>query len=365
MKTYFEHHEKHINAQLLVILLIELGEQRGVHPNTLLKGTKLFQQDLTKCQLKISHQQFVQLIQNTLKYLPQTDIPFLLGKKLFPAHLGFIGQTLKHTRNIEDMIRVVACKQLAIFPFMFMRVASTKEHRYILFNSAISNESNEYQRFIIELLLSALVSIAKQKNIPLSRLQVKLPYAEPNHTEQYKAYLPLAYSFSPSTAASAFSLQIKFDLGLLKIKLQDSNALLTAYYIKQLSPKNHSVGFLQFIMQLLSKQLERRKEVNLDWLANQLGVSPATLKRKLIKHGTNYQQIIDTIHQQAAVFLLTEKGLNIEQTAYELRFYDSANFRRSFKRWTGITPANFLKDLNSPLNHFTNSSKRCGYKELI
>lgn len=343
MKTYFEHGDKAINAQLLVILLVELAKQRGVQADKLLKGTKLFQQDLAKPQLRISHQQFVRLISNTLKYLPQADIPFLLGSRLFPMYLGAIGQALKHTRNIESMIRVVTCKQLAIFPFMFMRSAATKQHKYLLFNQAISNESRECQRFMTEMLVSLLVSIAKQKNIPVSRIEFKFPYEKPNHIEQYQAYLPVAYRFSNAAESSFSSLQVKFDLGLVKTELADSNPVLTAHYLKQTTWEKQNVGFLQFMMQRLSEQLTNRGDVSLEWLAEQLGYSAATLKRKLASHGTSYQQLIDSMRQQTAVFLLTEQGFNNEKIAHELKFSDITNFRRSFKRWTGMTPSHFLE----------------------
>lgn len=344
MKTYFEHHEKTINAQLLVILLIELGDQRGVQAEKLLKGTKLFQQDLAKPQLNIAHQQFVKLINNTLKHLPQADISFLLGSRLFPAYLGAVGQALKHTSNIEEMMRIVACKQLSIFPFMFMRAEATKQHKYLLFNQAISIENFEYQRFMTELLVSLLVSIAKQKSIPLSRIQIRFPYEKPNHVEQYQAYLPLTYHFSGATQSSLSSLQVKFDLGLLKMQLKESNAMLASHYIRQLPMEAHRVGFLQFIMQLFFSQLERRSDISLEWLAEQLGYSTATLKRKLTVHGTSYQQLIDIMRQQTAVFLLTEQGFNNEKIAHELKFSDITNFRRSFKRWTGMTPSHFLEE---------------------
>ena len=46
MKPFFEQHDKVLKPQLLIILLVELAKQRGVHSDKLLKGTKLFHQDL-------------------------------------------------------------------------------------------------------------------------------------------------------------------------------------------------------------------------------------------------------------------------------------------------------------------------------
>jgi AraC-like DNA-binding protein len=74
------------------------------------------------------------------------------------------------------------------------------------------------------------------------------------------------------------------------------------------------------------------------WLAEQLTMSQATLKRKLSQHNVTYQQVFDMVRQQQAVFLLTEQHFNNEKIAHVLNFSDITNFRRSFKRWTGLTP---------------------------
>ena len=68
-------------------------------------------------------------------------------------------------------------------------------------------------------------------------------------------------------------------------------------------------------------------------------MSPATLKRKLSKHHSGYQQQVDRVHKHVALYLYQIKGWSNEAVAEYLNFNDPANFRRSFKRWTGSTPS--------------------------
>ncbi|MNN98912.1 Helix-turn-helix domain protein [compost metagenome] len=75
-------------------------------------------------------------------------------------------------------------------------------------------------------------------------------------------------------------------------------------------------------------------------------MSPATLKRKLHKHETGFQQQVDLVRKHVALYLYQVKGLNNEEVAAYLSFNDAANFRRSFKRWTGSTP-NLIRQLFS------------------
>ena len=140
MKPYFEKDDKVIKDKTLILLLLDLAKQRGIHPDKLLKGSKLFKDDLAKPHLAISQSQFAKLIINTRKLINSPEIPFILGSRLFPTQLGKIGLALSNTRNIEGMLRVIKCYQSYIFPFMFMQERHHKQKRYLIFNHAITIE---------------------------------------------------------------------------------------------------------------------------------------------------------------------------------------------------------------------------------
>lgn len=347
---YFEQQDKVLFIPLLLILLVDIAKQRGIAPDKLLKGSKLFFSDLANAELRISHQQFTRIVENTCKLLPHGDTAFLLGSRLYPHHLEAGGQTIAHSENLSDVLTAVKQFHFQLFPFLFMHQAKTQQHQVLMFNQAITIEKSNYYQFICELFSSLLVAIAKQKNLPLSRLSLRFPYSTPRHIEQYHAYLPCKFSFTPCSSAphnqqesDYFPLQVKFDNGLLNLPLEHANATLMQHYLHKAANSSNKIGFIQYVMQLLTKRVKRKQEVNADWLAAHLKISQATLKRKFAQHNVNYQQIIDMVRQQQAVFLLTEKNFNNEKIAEDLNFSDTTNFRRSFKRWTGFTPQTFKK----------------------
>ncbi|WP_269532352.1 helix-turn-helix domain-containing protein [Chitinimonas sp. BJYL2] len=67
--------------------------------------------------------------------------------------------------------------------------------------------------------------------------------------------------------------------------------------------------------------------------------SPATLKRQLARHGTHFRALLDQVRTHVSVWLMHYRGYSHEQLAEHFGFHDARNFRRSFQRWTGITPA--------------------------
>jgi AraC-like DNA-binding protein len=352
MKLFFEKEDKVIKDLTLVILLVDLAKQRGIHPDKLLRGTKLFQHDLSKPNLAISHQQFTQLINNTIKFINTPDIPFLLGSRLFPTQLGQIGLALSNAYNLQDMLRIIKCHQNKIFPFMFLMEKRHQGRRYLIFNHAITIERDGYHVFMCELLASVIISAIKWRMKALPTLHIRFPYQRPNYIEQYQAYFAQTFRFIPqfeslmnrSKAKSYLGLQISFTENVMMKPFEESSQVIKNHQLNKLEGKNFPVGIIQCVLQKLDFCFDRRNEVTLEKMAVSLSISTATFKRKLASHNTSYQHLLDLYRQQQAIFQLTEQGHSNETVAYALHFSDITNFRRSFKRWTGLTP-NALKQV--------------------
>jgi AraC-like DNA-binding protein len=80
-------------------------------------------------------------------------------------------------------------------------------------------------------------------------------------------------------------------------------------------------------------------EVSLDKLASELGMSRATLQRRLKAEGTTFEAILDGLRQRLARRYLRKDKHSVKTTAYLLGFSDPAAFSRAFKRWTGTSPS--------------------------
>ncbi|HET8707291.1 MAG TPA: helix-turn-helix transcriptional regulator [Pseudomonadales bacterium] len=84
---------------------------------------------------------------------------------------------------------------------------------------------------------------------------------------------------------------------------------------------------------------------SLEIAAKMLGMSGRTLRRRLLSAGTTFQAELDAVRKEFAISLLEEKP--ITQIATLLGFNDTSAFSRAFKRWTGVTPSQYLKIKNN------------------
>lgn len=75
--------------------------------------------------------------------------------------------------------------------------------------------------------------------------------------------------------------------------------------------------------------------------ARLLHLTPRTLHRRLTEEGTSFRAILDDVRRGLAVEHLRSGKLGVEEIAFTLGYTDAANFRRAFKRWESVSPAEF------------------------
>lgn len=84
----------------------------------------------------------------------------------------------------------------------------------------------------------------------------------------------------------------------------------------------------------------------LEKAAQQTGISPKTLKRKLLQDNTSYSKIIEQLRFEIAQSKLKNSDTSIQDIARELGYEHHANFSRAFKRMCGITPQEYRKQID-------------------
>lgn len=72
--------------------------------------------------------------------------------------------------------------------------------------------------------------------------------------------------------------------------------------------------------------------------ARLLHLTPRTLHRNLVHQGTSFRQILEGVRHTLAMQHLRAGTLGLEDIARALGYTDTANFRRAFKRWEGLSP---------------------------
>lgn len=326
MKVY-DTQEPVFKSHHLVVALVDLAKQRGIHPDKLLKGSRIFYDDLLRSNIAISYQQTERIIANIIKIPSMIDASFLVGRRLFPGHLNEISPALLHCESVIALFRVLMCNQQLFFPYISLQVQRDQQSFYFIPRATMSIGHDEVSKFLLEVWLGIIVSILKWRVEHVPPFDCNFAYNLPKHVEQYQANLPGNIYFNQPLTI------IKCALDCRLITCIESNMSLKRYYLGTLKSTPQ-----KSLIQLLTQSILNGQVNTLEQASDQLSMSSATLKRKLKRFDCNFQSLLDNVRKQQAVFQISYLGYTNEKVAQCMSFNDIPNFRRAFKRWTGMTP---------------------------
>lgn len=80
-------------------------------------------------------------------------------------------------------------------------------------------------------------------------------------------------------------------------------------------------------------------------ISDQLHMSESSLRRRLQKENTSYQNLKDEVRCQVAVDRLLNEEIKVADLSEYLGFTEPSSFVRSFKSWTGETPKSYREKM--------------------
>ncbi len=322
-----------ITAHHLPAALIDLARSRQIDTHHLLRGCGLFYDDVVSGQALISPQQFLRLIGNAQRLLDADDTSFLYGQRLWPGHHGAASLLLEQADHLLQALERIEQYRALLSPLLspVLRLDEHYLHLYWRESCAI----DEQRRFLLEASMTAVVALARRQQQEHLPWRFRFRHAEPAYVEQYWVHLGDSLAFDcPSTV---MSLPREYLLRAWPGAGSTAQHVARQACDAQLEAWGWRASFLDLAYEHLLGLI--RQPLNLERVAAAFATSPASFKRRLARHGSNFQEQLDQVRCDQALYLYQVKGYSNDAVAQYLGFSDSTNFRRSFKRWTGRVPS--------------------------
>lgn len=332
--TYFEIDTTFIPAHEWPLAFIDMALSRGQEEHKLLRNTGIFREDIAGKNLQLSPQQCFQLTTNMQKHSHSDELSFLLGHRFFSTLDSEVTTALNNATNLQVAIDILLDHQTRLMPLLNLRSCYEQDRLLIYWQDSCGAETST--TFLLEMMctaLSALVRWQSGENFPW---EFYFTHSKPTYIEQYEVHLHSNVQFSSQVNAMAIGRDYLYRPWKNSYATLLENALKTANEKRQTIPFQR--GFLSELYHYLHHNIQHNP--NLEQTADAFGMSSASLKRKLKKHHSHFQEQYDLVRKDLALYWLHEAGWSKEQVARELHFYDVANLRRAFKKWTGVLPGN-------------------------
>ncbi len=307
------------------VLLMEFARSRGIDTAIWLKSAGIAPGAL------LSPRQLLSLLSPLQR--SAKDSAFVLGQLSLPGHFGLASQALLQAPHLLQALQVLCRFSARLSPLLTPRLLVLESELLLLWTDSCGCPASQ-RPYLVDQQMSAVVAMASWLGGRSLPWRFHFNRTRPADVSQHAVHLGAA---------------LQFDCQVDAMRLDLSTA-------RQPWPERpgQAVQALKALGQGADPSASRRGHLAAlyDWLLPQVasppsladaalafGVSAATFKRHLAQQGTHFQAELDTVRAQVALFLLQQQGQNSEAVAQALGFYDNTNFRRAFKRWTGLSPA--------------------------
>jgi len=268
-----------------------------------------------------------------------------LGFETYQAPLGSFAMMCN--ASIQTSTLGQALQKIQMFYAMFplaTQIEFTQDEEASYFELKKSEGLVDPEHLYIELGLAIFHRYSQwliDQPIPLDRVELSFP--KPPFAHEYAAI------FSVPAVFSAEHTRLVIPLETMNAPIiQDRKSLKTFLRgapLTFLTEPEFDRSLTAKVRRLMQGMIEKEEEiVEMDELAAEFHLTPATLRRKLQKEQTSYRKIKDDVRRDIAVTLLEDGRVSLENIALKLAFEDASSFYRAFKRWTGTQPRSFMAD---------------------
>jgi AraC-like DNA-binding protein len=219
-------------------------------------------------------------------------------------------------------------------------VRDAKEARIVLHERVAGANLRVFAHELLLMLLYGVSCWLVGRRIPI--LRTEFSYAEPAHSAEYRLMYCADLSFDGPNTVIAFDASY-LDLPVVQNERSLKEFLRTAPESILLKYKNSSS---------LAARVRRRLRLYLpgelpdfERLADELNMTPATMRRRLHEEGASYQSIKDQLRRDLAISHLSHTSRSVMYIALELGFSERSAFHRAFRKWTGASPGEFRRTL--------------------
>ncbi|AXQ29813.1 AraC family transcriptional regulator [Solimonas sp. K1W22B-7] len=328
----------HFHPQMLYELARAVADL-GQDPARICMGLGLTVEDLEDPHCRVSYRQANLLIHRAIQLFPGVGLGLESGRRNTLGTIGILGLAMSLSRTMQDAIGLYL--KYEVLSGGIVNTSVELEGANVVFVHALRFPAPEIEIFLIEEAFSSAVQFGRGLMGPDFRiLQVEFSYPAPSYVATYEPIFqaPLRFGCRQSRVVMPASL-LEYRLPLhnpltLKQAMQVVQAETAAYSVKE--------DLCQSVETAIYKALKEGPRI--EAISGQLNMSSRTLRRRLADSNIAFEDLLDNARKTRALSLLTHSDLPVDDIAVEIGYNNPSNFRRAFRRWTGVAPTFYRSD---------------------
>lgn len=318
-------------------ILLELGASQGLGPQQCLQGSLIDPRLLDDPLATVAARQELQVIRNLHAALgPDFPLGLEIGIRHHYTAFGIWGFALVSSPTFVSAVSVgLRYLQLTTSYCRITPLARGQEAVLLIDDADLPEDVRD---ILIESAIAMLITLQNDldaANLPTKALRLKR--AAPAYAARFAELFGVLPLFEQAENALAV------DIGCLALKLPQANPLTRKYAEaecrKLLELRTQRQGYAgQIRDQLMGRAMQFP---TMPVLAQELGTTPRTLRRRLAAEGVTYEELVEEVRAALAEELLKATTLSVEEISERLGYSEPSAFARAFRRWKGVAPREF------------------------
>jgi len=319
-----------------LLYLVQLADARGIDSHPWFAGLALNRAQIADPALRVSYRQASTFIRRALRALDVPDAGLRIGREGTIGGFGLLGLAMMTSRTFGEAMQS-GIRYHKICGCLLDLAFEAISERAVALVAAPQFGDIELLPFFCEELFASSTMIGRELVGPeLRPLRVELSYPQPDHVAGYAELFQCELQFGAPRN------RLILDTRWLAHPLPGYNPLTAKQALALCAQQRTPDGgephqeIVAAVERLLRSRLPQQPKLN--DVARTLNLSERSLRRKLAESGRIFREIHDRVRAERALQLLQAGTLSVAQVGTEVGFNDPREFRRAFKRWTGMPP---------------------------
>lgn len=265
------------------------------------------------------------------------EIGLAMGERLRPADLGVYGHAMAATRDVAELLRVMA-QYLYVFAQQNVIRVDTAERRTVVSYRHTGPQQLGAIHDVEFATAAILVVIRQLTGKQLVPLSVEFAHPKPEYAAHYARFFGCEAGFGRSGN------RIHLDNRMLDLPVMSSDpGLLSALEFsmaEKLKVRSDEDDLVTRVNHLITVHLGEG-DAQVGQIASALGLSRRSLQRKLADEGRQFGEMVDANRYAVAMDYIQHSEYSLTDIAIMLGYSELSSFSRAFRRWTGKSPQSF------------------------
>ena len=323
-------------------ILLEVALERGAAWAELTAGTSAEGSTMGPMRLCTAKDHGV-LMRNVMRLFPDSDMALCWGSRVSINARGSFGLAMMSMATLADVaVHVEQLREILHSPYRLSHEVRGDE-LWLKMDYLSEAHGSELARFNTESMFASYVTlIGTLLGVDGRALRITMPGEAPVHSASYKRLLAHQSVFMADGYA------LVYPASLLHMPIRGASRSLASHYLEEFNTALREAKASERVALRVAQVLGARMGdyPDLATVSRSLGLGERSLRRRLEADGTNFHQLLGQAKRAHAEHLLGDLNLSVDAIASQLGFSDAANFRKAFRQWTQMSPAQWRAGLS-------------------